>query len=38
MGLLGGVGKKDMPKLGNIPDTVPMNTEKAASKKMGDRF
>ena len=36
MGLLGGVGEKGILKLGNIPDKVPMNTEKAASKTNGE--
>ena len=32
VGLLGMVGKKGMLEWGNIPDKVPMNTEKAAFK------
>ena len=45
VGLLGVVGKKGMLEWGNIPDKVPMDTEKAASKtngevysNVGDRF
>ena len=35
VGLLGVVGKKGMLEWGNIPDKVPMDTEKTALKKMG---
>ena len=42
---LGGVGLKCMLEVGNIPDEVPMDTEKDASKtngeedsNVGDRF
>ena len=45
IGLWGWVGKKGMLELGNIPDKVPMDTEKATSKtngevdsNVGDRF
>ena len=36
VGLLGVVGKKGMLECGNIPDTVPMDTEKAAFKTNGE--
>ena len=36
MGLLGRVGKKGMLELGNIPDKVPMDTEKTVSKTNGE--
>ena len=36
VGLLGGVGKKGMLELGNIPDKLPMDTEKATSKTNGE--
>ena len=39
VGLLGWVGKKDFLELGNMPGEVPMDTEKATSrKKWGSRF
>ena len=38
VGLLGVVGMNGMLEWGNIPDKVPMDTEKAASKTNGDVY